>query len=811
MFLRAGGSSTSLVGGDISETGPLSVCVFGWDAGEWKHFNLLQAAVQAADAAYVYTPSPRGTSEALQQEWLEGCEEAFGVSFETCENVGFVSAQSALAERLEGVDLDGGTTLDRPPPPDLLTGVDGEDAAALVCDFAARWLAAAEKADGGTGERLAVLCPRRTPSALAVVRALTAAGINVEDEQGEIAEPELTVQIQRAILDYQQDRGGLDGLLNLVELLNQHAMSAMAKEATVLREVFPLDPVEVRRVLHEAFAEVQHHDARVLCEAASVARAEVGKPLRRFIRHLEAWPETLPWQEALRRWCEGLARLGISIDALEPLWSQLQGLAVPDPVPAAAFFHYLSTVLAGAAARRPAGAAHRFARVVVTTLEGAAGQSWDGVILLDSNEGEWPLYPPENPFFDDAVRARFNARRLTMELEEDQQRPHHLLTSADRAQLEHFRFLETLENCTGPLAFASLTRDPAEPNRELYPNEWLLRCLVESQPETSQDEALLDRWRRSSRRVVRAVPRLPTGEVTHLREVYQRRRDPGVPFDEHFFNFQALTGPDELPWAEAWSAGGTRHGLETKPATFAIKTGCSGRSRGRDQGSKLGAGRKLDGRQAGTPVGARRAGDFPRTRAPVSARRIGSGCSGTGWQGYAQRRKRRCGICLKRTRSPVGENGRTQPLVGRGVLRKATWASLRCLGSLAEAALGGGQAERWVGVQQNFQAELGNREWAVAPCGHAARRGAPRTAREWRKPFANSSTSGPETVPDTGPLTLAKVQTGKGPGPRRHCSSWREPRARMFHQTRAGIHPSGTAAIFSLVDEDSASMLQPRD
>ena len=46
---------------------PLSVCVFGWDANAWGRFNLLTAAVRAADSAYLYLPLPSGTSESVQQ------------------------------------------------------------------------------------------------------------------------------------------------------------------------------------------------------------------------------------------------------------------------------------------------------------------------------------------------------------------------------------------------------------------------------------------------------------------------------------------------------------------------------------------------------------------------------------------------------------------------------------------------------------------------------------------------------------------------------------------------------------------------
>ncbi len=684
---------------------PLSVCVFGWDANAWAYFDLLRAAAGSAGSTYVFMPSPRGISEGIQQEWVEACEDAFGTAFDTCENSDFTSAQAALASRLEGASLDSPTPDAPLPPPELLTGVDTHDAAILVRDYAARWLLAhAEDADA----RLAILSPCRNPSAVAVVRALTAAGIAVEDELGEIAELDLPVQIQRALLDYYLNQGGLDPLLTLVELLNQHAAAKekLSKNGQVLREVCPLDPVAVREALHGAFAEVQHHDARVLSDAASFARASVARPLRRLIDHLEAWPDTLPWREALRRWCEGLCGLGVSIDSLEPLWSQLQTLPVPDPVPSEALFRYLSAVLECASARRPPGAAHRFARVVVTTLAGAAGQTWGGVVLLDANEGSWPLYPPENPFFDDAVRARYNVRRTEINPTEGVVRPGHLLTSADRAQLEHFRFLETLENCTGPLAFASLTNDPTQTNRELYPNEWLLRCLVESDRSPARDEKLLDRWRGSIRQATRAKSKLPAGEQSHLRDVHGRRRDPDAPFDEHFFNFQSLTSPDELPWAEAWSAGNL-DAVWNQPATFALAQVFAAQP-WREQHRRL---TRAESWMVGRMVHRWVESALGRSREPRLFRAddwnraIGPGLARAQAEAEASLRK-----SLARSHR-LPDAHAPLPLWWQGVLRKTAWAAFRCLESLAETALAsGGDAGRWLSLNRAFRTELGTSE-----------------------------------------------------------------------------------------------------
>ena len=491
----------------------------------------------------------------------------------------------------------------------MLVGVDNNDLGVLVRDFAVRWLAARplakEENRTGARARLVILCPCRNASAVGVVRALADAGIAVEDELGEVPEPSLAIQIQRAILDYHQDGAGLESLLALVELLNEYTAVWETVGGGTLRRVFPLDPVEARRALHGAFADVQHHNVRVLTEAAGFLRAEIARPLRDLIAHLGEWPETIRWMAALRRWEECLNGFGLTTEVLEPLWSRLAELQMGEPVPSAAFFQYLGRVLAGGVpAQRAAGAAHRFARVVVTTLEGATGQTWGGVLFLDSNEGAWPIYTPENPFLDDAARGRLNEANGGDEAAATERAQHRLLTSSDHAQLEHFRFLEVLENCHGPLAFGGVSRDPAELTKEFYPNEWALRCLVEGGHVAAEGEKLMDRWRRATRRTARVLPKLGKRDAAHLHEVFVRRRDPEAGFDEYFFNFDALANRDELPFGEDYWSARDLENAWARPATFALSA-MFGVEPWRGRRARVGARRRLDDRTARASLAAR--------------------------------------------------------------------------------------------------------------------------------------------------------------------------------------------------------------
>ncbi len=712
-LLRATGSWVPDVDrrpGQSVAAAPLAVCVFGWDAASWPLFDLLVAAARTAGQADIYAPYPRGTSEAIQQHWLDALEATLETTFEPCGASGFVSAQSALASRLEGSDLAGSPDADPAAAPELLAGHDTGDMTTLVCDFVARWLAARPVGKAGrnaadSGQRLVLLCPSRDVSSVGVVKTLAAAGIAVEDEVGEQPEPSLSIQIQRAVIAYHQDEADIQALLALVELLNEHAAVAEPAPASMLARVFPLDPVEVRRALYGAFADLQHHSVRVLGESASLGRTSVARPLRELIDHLGGWPEKLPWREILRRWEQCLEGFSLTTEVLEPLWSQLAELPIDEEVPPAAFYQFLSGILAGVPPRRAAEGMNRFARVVVTSLEGAMGQTWGGALFLDSNEGAWPIYPGENPFLDDAARARLNARRAAL-AEEAGRAPArgYLLTAADHAQLEHFRFLEILENCTGPLAFAGVARDPGEPSKELYANEWALRCLVESGQAPGEGEKLLDRWREAVRRTHHVTAPLAAKDASHLREVFARRRDPEAAFDAYFFNFSALTSPDELPWTDAWSG----RDLETawnRPATFALQQ-IFGAEPWRDQGESL-------SRRENWVVG-RLVHQWLRValNATQEPRRM----MAEDWQraltvGLA---RARAGSETALRRSPVGgaePDAVTElPFWWRSTLSRAEWAARRCLETLAETAQTPGPdglpAARWLCLERTFRVDL---------------------------------------------------------------------------------------------------------
>ena len=276
---------------------PLSVLALGWDAGCLRRLDLLAAALRAATGyRAAFLPLPRAEAETLSQSWLEAVAAALEVrEWETCPPATSgaagttTTALGRLVERLES--LEAGPPEDEdvalPVRPEMLVGRDGADQVALARDFIARWLV--ETAGGEDPHaRLAVLTPGRHPTAVALGRALGAAGICFEDAVGERPETALPVQIARAVVDYYLDDTGVGPLLTLVGLLNDHPECLDAREFGL-----PLDPLALRAALAEAFTDLQHTSAPLLAGGGTFGRSALAGPVRRLVEHLGRWPETL--------------------------------------------------------------------------------------------------------------------------------------------------------------------------------------------------------------------------------------------------------------------------------------------------------------------------------------------------------------------------------------------------------------------------------------------------------------------------------------------------------------------------------------
>jgi PD-(D/E)XK nuclease superfamily len=512
------------------------LCLLGFDPSSLPLTNLLLAAIRAADSQRMFVPSPRAGNETLNEAWLSVFESALGTAAEVCAS--FSDARyDALIRRLEGADLDGEIS----HAPSFLVAATWKDQIELVADSIASWL---DSDTTGLADRLAVVVPERGATSIALSRRLADVGIAHDDTLGERPEPAWSVQLQRAIVTYLLDGTSGGALLRLLAARESVASDGrlLATEATMHRRHEDTQRAEARHLVRGDFS------------AAVVAA--LGK-----------WDSDLTVREAHNSWDAAIAALQLpgprtteAMTVLAPAWAALETMfSSEDRIPAKMLLEFLDSALASIpAAGSGPGFRTRHARVVITTLREAATQTWNHVIMVDANEGVWPLAPTANRLLPEELREALNARR-------GHRCP--LLTSLDKMRLEESLFLSLLENCAAEFQFASSCHKADSPNLEAHPNEWVLRCLVEAQPAGDAPPDPTGAWTARTASVVLPGGTLPSSEWQHLHDVHAGRRDPAKPFDEYFHNYQSFGTRPQPPPLSARDV----EKLEHTPAQLALK------------------------------------------------------------------------------------------------------------------------------------------------------------------------------------------------------------------------------------------------
>jgi hypothetical protein len=295
----------------------------------------------------------------------------------------------------------------------------------------------------------------------------------------------------------------------------------------------------VRNALDKAFQSAQSRNGRILAKALPRRTDAVWAGVREVIEALGRWEEDASWVQ----WEPMLEALHLPADLL-PREERPGGRV------------FMEWVADEVVARRRVTAAPDYAAgapVVVTTLANAAQQTWERLVFLDSNERGWPVGIAENRFLPDAARARLNANRGESG---------RLLGTHDLRAVEQARFLDLIEHCRGQIAFAGVLLDDSGEAEYAQPNEWVMRALLE----TSEEALPQDIWKASARECRPAARlELEPAERAHMALVHGARGNGTMPFDRYQFNYNESKiepGP--------WSATNLDEAV-TRPATFALR------------------------------------------------------------------------------------------------------------------------------------------------------------------------------------------------------------------------------------------------
>ncbi|MFH1497960.1 MAG: PD-(D/E)XK nuclease family protein [Verrucomicrobiota bacterium] len=474
------------------------VLVLGLGAELWGEFFNVAAFVRRCDDLAVVLPAPefRGR-DALDERWVELWEKLLGQS----------------AELIDETDADEGCTpvgalwLRDGGSPDrarLLVGAGRAEEMVIVAATIAGLLAR-----GATN--IAVIFPRSDAAHLRLVRLLAARGIAFNDLLETAGPPPVDVQVQRALLGFHERGGRLEDLLALWPWLR--ALGLVTQPLVAARDV-------CERCFDDGLT---HRLADYQERLRASERAEWKEVARIADLLLPVWPEELTVADALERFNTVNTRLDLEQPAG---WPALQAFAAKSAGlhPAPVLLATLASFLPQSSPVTDAPGRGQFARVTLTTRRRSAGLAWSHTIWVESNAGVWPERREPGCWLTDADRETLNAQRRL---------PLGLFTSEQRAWFEKQGCAALAADTREQIIFTAALHDEEQPELPLAPNAWVERVLWAGGAATRPGglEAAFVQARVDPGPAGDGEP-APAGWL----EVWDGRRRPEQPFDEHFFS-----------------------------------------------------------------------------------------------------------------------------------------------------------------------------------------------------------------------------------------------------------------------------------
>jgi hypothetical protein len=441
-----------------------------------------------------------------------------------------------LWERTLGVDA---VPVDYPEPEptcasvaDLWNGEGGSAEGAQVIAAASRSDEMARVADAlgrlldRGGETVAVIFPWAGSAHARLARLLDERAIPFTDLIGVAGTPPVETLLQRALVDFYERGCRLEELLALWPLLRSlgHARCT---------------PAEARQAGQELFDETQAHGLEAQLARLQGSDRIFWRELGRVAALLlPGWPERLTPADAVARF----EAVRDSFFLGEPSgWSVLRVFAQRAQVtmPARAL---LGAIRGFLPEKGPASAARgpgEFARVTLTTVRRAAGLAWSDVVFVESNAGVWPERREPSPWLGDEARRRLNLADGS---------PRGLATADDRAAIERRLFCAIARDTRRSVTLSAALFSEEEPEVRLGPNTLLERVMWSQSLRTGGGASgtALERLALAPPRPSAVDRQAAPPEGWHA--IWEQRRDPARPFDEHFLSDPSgRSTPSSLP------------------------------------------------------------------------------------------------------------------------------------------------------------------------------------------------------------------------------------------------------------------------
>lgn len=301
----------------------------------------------------------------------------------------------------------------------------------------------------------------------------------------------------------------------------------------------------LEKALLDAFRECMTDDLNVLLAYVTAGQSRHGQ----WLTHLHAWarlPQSASFTAYFQAVQQPLARMAWPprMDLLQQRASTL-GAVLTMPIQREAFLGWLRSVVHVPGRMRAALGREPFARVQLTTLTEAAGQSWSHVIVAGMNQGVWPPEESGSAFLSEQRIAHLNRAAA---VQGAQGKGHEVMAAEHSYMLapheQRCRYEEDFFALIGSVrqrvACTASAMAPDGSGKAIAPSDLWMRVYYAEHGKLFgpvQHEAHLSQTELFLRNRVTGVSYHPT-DFSAVHRAFTRRRARDVPFDDYSFCFK---------------------------------------------------------------------------------------------------------------------------------------------------------------------------------------------------------------------------------------------------------------------------------
>jgi hypothetical protein len=488
---------------------------FGLDAQSMDQPALIAAAVAASERAHFWIAQPL-VAQDIFMRWVDRLETSLPATVTVAASEGKPRPYEDLVSQF----------IYPTQPPEILPRV----VRAPRWSDQIRAVVAVVQAEFSRGRRdVAIAIPQSSPSGAAIVEALIAAGIPVSDEFRSNAILAFSERVHRWLADWVAGPRTPEKLLQLFGLL-AHGPESYGRFRDYLLKQF--DNRQTRLVEQLLPAQGAYLWIRELVEFGP------DWPANGFWKQLDAkWAETLTrFQAFLDRYRSFLRPVRISLEPLQPNWDEIQNGLGDLVISSGLFLRFVSDSLSAPSRIGHREASHRYAPVVVSTLEQLHVTSWDAVVLVDGIGDLWTRPVEQDSLLSQEFRAQARKEGFL------------LPTIQDHAALREDAILQLIQHGRSAVTVCGYAKE--ESGEEVDANRFVtfLEHSLHAPPVRFEP-----------------VPSEPRILFPLLGKIRQDRCDPEHAFDEYLFNFSSL----DLK-TDAWPASELQKAIAA-PGTFALR------------------------------------------------------------------------------------------------------------------------------------------------------------------------------------------------------------------------------------------------